>query len=272
MAAKDSNDKSKTSKTARVMNLLSKKQDPAPPSEESGESAALPPIISSLAPDAAVSGQIKDALTDLLEQELGTQASSAAPEPEPPVREDPPAPAPAEETSAEPAVPEEPPAQPVQEEDKADFVPLEEIPAVSAETPVQKAAPAPQAEPEPESAPASQAEPEPESAPPAPQAMSSSREHTLEQQQNGGYINVMQVLVEEKAEKYIKLFGLCECERCRADVKALTLNHLPSKYVVLEQGEMIPKLTFYENKYNSDITTQLLHACKVVMDTPHHTR
>ena len=31
MAAKDSNNKSKTSKTAHVMSLLSKKQDPAAP-------------------------------------------------------------------------------------------------------------------------------------------------------------------------------------------------------------------------------------------------
>ena len=89
---------------------------------------------------------------------------------------------------------------------------------------------------------------------------------------NPGYINVMQVLVEEKAPKYVKMFGLCTCERCMEDVKALTLNNLPSKYVVLEQGDLIPRLTVYEGKFSSDITAQLLQACKVVHETPHHTR
>ena len=56
------------------------------------------------------------------------------------------------------------------------------------------------------------------------------------------------------------------------DVKALALNHLPPKYVVLAENEMIPKLTFYEGKYSSDITAQLLKACTMVAERPHHTR
>ncbi len=53
----------KTSKTARVMNLLSKKTDPvAEPAQEPAPAPAVPPIVTSMAPDAAVSGQIKSAL------------------------------------------------------------------------------------------------------------------------------------------------------------------------------------------------------------------
>ena len=68
------------------------------------------------------------------------------------------------------------------------------------------------------------------------------------------------------------MFGLCSCDRCLEDVKAFTLNHLPPKYVVLERGDMIPRLTVYEGKFSSDITAQLLHACKVIMERPHHDR
>ena len=68
------------------------------------------------------------------------------------------------------------------------------------------------------------------------------------------------------------MFGLCSCERCMEDVKALTLNNLPPKYVVLERGDMIPRLTVYEGKFSSDITAQLLQACKLVMERPHHGR
>ena len=230
----------KTSKTARVMNLLSKKPDPAA-SEESSE-AGVPPIVSSMVPDAAVSAQIKNALEDTLEGELG---SAPAPQPEPIQQAAPepePAPAPVQQPAPEP--------EPVQQA----------VPAPQPE-PVQQAAPAPQPEPVQQPAPA----PEPEA---PPEVRFQEPLHPL----NPGYVNVMQVLVEEKAPKYTKMFGLCSCARCMEDVKALTLNNLPSKYVVLEPGDRIPRLTVYEGRFASDITAQLLQACKLVTAHPHHDR
>lgn len=235
MANKDSNEKSKTSKTARVMSLLSKKTDPTLPAEEPRDGApaaepekmaapSAPPMLTSLTADAAVSGQIKDALEDALEDELLSKAPASY---TPPVQ-----------TASPVQFP--PPVQP-------------ESPV---EAPIQAAPPA--------------VEPPTETAPPAPAGASPFSRHT--ESHTGGYVNVMQVLVEEKAPKYVKLFGLCDCSRCLEDVKALALNHLPPKYVVMDQGDMIPKLTFYEGKYNSDITAQLLQACKAVMQRPHHNR
>ena len=220
MASKDN----KTSKTARVMNLLSKKADPAEePAVEAGQPAAeaasapMPPIVSSLAPDAAVSTQIKNALEDALEGELGAQ-QPAAPAP---VMDEPAAPAQPAPTAAEP-------------------------------------------------------EPAPQAAAPAPAPAAEEPAATVWTEPlkpiNPGYINVMQVLVEEKAPKYVQLFGLCSCARCMEDVKALTLNNLPSKYVVLEQGDLVPRLTVYENKFSSDIIAQMLKACRMVMEHPHHDR
>ena len=220
-----SNDK--TSKTARVMNLLSKKPDPAlAEAEEAADipAAPVPPIVTSMAPDAAVSVQIKNALEDALEGELGAQ-QPAAPAP---VQPDPdPAPV---QAAPEPAPGPEPEPIPVQPE------------------PVQAA-------------------PEPEAEAPAPEPV-----HEFLEPENPGYINVMQVLVEEKAPKYVEMFGLCTCKRCMEDVKAYPLNHLPPKYVVLEPNDRVPRLTVYEGKFSSDITAQLLQACKVVMGTPHHSR
>lgn len=199
----------KTSKTARVMNLLSKKPDPAASPEEAAAPAAQTPIAAAIAPDAAVSVQIKNALEDALEGELTPQ--QAAPQPEP---------APVPEPEPEPAV------QPQPEPDPA-VQPSVEEPAKWDESRLPK---------------------------------------------YPGYMNVMQVLVEEKAPRYVQMFGLCSCQRCMEDVKALTLNHLPPKYVVVEQGDMIPRLTVYESKFTSDITAQLLQACKLVMERPHHGR
>ena len=222
MASKD-----KTSKTARVMNLLSKKPDPAlAEAEEAADipAAPVPPIVTSMAPDAAVSVQIRNALEDALEGELGAQQPAA--------------PAPVQPDPAPPPV---------------------------------QTAPVPAPEPDPEPIPAQpepvQAAPEPEAEPPAPEPV-----HEFIEPENPGYINVMQVLVEEKAPKYVEMFGLCTCKRCMEDVKAFTLNHLPPKYVVREPNDRVPRLTVYEGKFSSDITAQLLQACKVVMQTPHHSR
>ncbi len=245
------NDKSKTSKTARVMNLLSKKPDPS--QEETAEavenqpSQPLPPIISSLAPDAAVSAQIKDALEDVLESEQRIpleietpHAQQPEPQPENPAQPEPPQPDP----TPEPAPVSQPEPQPA---------PAEPAAPVQQEAPVQETAPVLQAAPAQEG--------------PAQPALFDPSALAAE-----GYINVMQVLVEEKALKYVQMFGLCECDQCMADVKALALNHLPPKYVVMRQGDVIPKLTFYEGKYGSDIIAQLLNACRIVKEHPHHHR
>lgn len=228
MASKD-----KTSKTARVMNLLSKKPDPASeeaaaPEAPAAPAAPVPPIVTSMAPDAAVSVQIKNALEDALEGELEAVQPAA--------------PAPSQPEAVSVAVQAAPESAP---EPEPQPLPAEPEPEPQAEKPEEPAEPAPA-----EEAPVRQfVEPE-----------------------NPGYINVMQVLVEEKAPKYIQMFGLCPCERCLADVKAFTLNHLPSKYVVIERGDLIPRLTVYEGKFTSDVTAQLLQACKVINERPHHGR
>ena len=228
MASKD-----KTSKTARVMNLLSKKPDPAAeeaaPEASAAPAAPVPPIVTSMAPDAAVSVQIKNALEDALEGELGARQPAPSSQPE------------------AVAVPVQPASRPEPEP--------EPIPAAPEPAPVQ-----------------AKPEPVPPAAAPEPAPVKAEPPHEYAEPKNPGYINVMQVLVEEKAPKYVEMFGLCTCKRCMEDVKAYTLNHLPPKYVVLEPNDRVPRLTVYEGKFSSDITAQLLQACKVVMETPHHSR
>lgn len=84
--------------------------------------------------------------------------------------------------------------------------------------------------------------------------------------------NVTQTLVEDKADKYIRMFGLCSCSRCRIDVIALALSNLPPKYVVAKPHELIPRLSIYEQKYNAAVVTQVMSACRRVLERPHHAR
>jgi hypothetical protein len=208
-----------SSKTAHVMNLISKHADgeapapetpaaaapqapaPQPAADETpapAAPAAQPPILVSLASEAAVSETIKGALEDALEEEC----PSAPPSPSQSAQED----APADQAGED----------------------------------------APQAPPH--------------------------KDPPWDDLEGTTYVNVMENLVEESVEKYMGMFGLCKCPRCIADVKALALNNLPPKYVVMKQGDVIPRITVYEGRFRTAVTAQILRACQSVMEHPRHDR
>ena len=68
------------------------------------------------------------------------------------------------------------------------------------------------------------------------------------------------------------MFGMCSCQRCRIDVIALALSNLPSKYVVVSDKDINPRLSMYESKYSAAVITQVMSACKKVLEKPHHKR
>ena len=84
------------------------------------------------------------------------------------------------------------------------------------------------------------------------------------------FLHVMEYLVEERLEKYVKLFGLCSCQRCLADVRALALSRLPAKYVVLPSSSVTPMLSLYQAKFDSMVIAEVIQACKSVMENPRH--
>ena len=237
-ASKESN----SSKTAHVMNLLSRNRatpaeaapreaaaqptetavspSPAPAPVESAPQSVPPtsPIIASLSSDHAISSQIKDALASSLE-ELA-ESEPVAETPTTPVVEEAPQPEPVVETPAAPVVEEVPQPEPV------------------AETPDEPVVEQPAAE-------------------------KPDEEEVI-------CANIMEILVERKAETYMELFGLCCCDRCKMDVQALALTELPAKYVVMGKNELPLRLSLYEGRMNTAITAQILRACKVVLAEPRH--
>lgn len=244
MATKESN----TSKTAHVMNLLSRNRGGAAssePPEEVSETAAgvpasdtpaasappaapVPPILSSMEADAAVSTQIKGALEEALTSELEVEEESVILNPPPP----------ALVKSAQDA-----PAAAVDWPELGGEIGEVEAPTEEPQTPEEPESPAPGQE---------------------------AGEKETEDSHQITYVNVMEVLVEERAGKYMEMFGMCQCERCKVDVKALALNSLPSKYVVMAKGEFVPRITVYEGRFSAAIIAQLLRACKLVADSPRH--
>ena len=82
--------------------------------------------------------------------------------------------------------------------------------------------------------------------------------------------NIMQVLVEDRAERYMEMFKLCCCPRCKADVEALALNNLQPKYVVMKKEDYVPHITMYERQFGAAVMAQILRACDVVYKFPRH--
>lgn len=288
-----------SSKTEHVMNLLRKSGSTETPrqavAEENATAAASAskatprnklPILTALNADVEVSTKIKDALESALLIEEATPSPVATldmyAETDEPVI---PAPAPkAPPTPVEVAAPVPQPAPaPVA------AAPVVETPA-PAPTPVEVPAPVPQpaAVPAAESASGgklSQDEiermlramvEETESAPvaaPAPTPAPAPEPAPIsepEDEDRAELFNIMQLLAEEKADKYIKMFGLCDCKRCRQDVLALTLNEISTKYVVMPRAELTIRNDMYRSHYDGEITVQILRACQKVMENPRH--
>ena len=229
---------------------------PAPAPAESAPQSTPPtsPIIASLSSDHAISSQIKDALASSLE-ELA-ESEPAAETPPAPVVEEVPQPKPVVETPPAPVIEEVPQPEPVVETPPAPVV--EEVPQ-------------PKSVAEEPAAPVIEEVPQPEpvvETPPAPVAVDSAAEKPDEEEVICA--NIMEILVERKAETYMELFGLCCCDRCKMDVQALALTELPAKYVVMAKNELPLRLSLYEGRMNTAVTAQILRACKVVLAEPRH--
>lgn len=254
-ASKESN----SSKTAHVMNLLSRTRA-NPAAEAAAQEKAVQPAEAAVPP---------------------TPTAAAVP-PTPAAAAPAPAPAPAE--SAPQSTPPTSPIIASLSSDHAISSQIKDALASSLEElagsePVVETPPAPVVEevPQPKSvaeepaAPVIEEVPQPEpvvETPPAPVAVDSAAEKPDEEEVICA--NIMEILVERKAETYMELFGLCCCDRCKMDVQALALTELPAKYVVMAKNELPLRLSLYEGRMNTAVTAQILRACKVVLAEPRH--
>ena len=237
-----------------------KEAHPAQPARREGERLAAPILQVARTNHEALSETIRGALSQALEEELvetqpeQVQKSELMPEPVPepelePVPVEAPAPTP-EPISVPQPVPAPEPA------------PAPEAVAVPEPTPAPDPVPAPAPDPTPKTATRPEPTIQPEEAPFLP------REVKLPD--GAVCVNVMELLVEERLERYVRMFGLCTCPRCLADARALALTRLPSKYVVLNGDTAIPTLSLYRSKFESMVIAQVIQACKSVMESPRH--
>ncbi len=244
-----------------------------PPPEQPAEPVAEAPTAPAEEPAEPVA-EAPTAPAEEPAEPVAEAPTAPAEEPAEPVAEAPTAPAeePAEPVAEAPAAPAEEPAEPVAEAPAAPeeepVEPIAETSAVPAEEPAEPITEAPAA---PVEQPAKVSRPTLSTTPPEPpRAFSHGPAPTPQSGSDLLYVNIMQTMVESMAPRYIKMFGVCKCARCAADVKALTLTNLRPRYAVFHRRERIPMLTVYENRYGSTIAAELTKACGIVKMNPHH--
>ena len=85
---------------------------------------------------------------------------------------------------------------------------------------------------------------------------------------NAEYHNLMEDVVLQYVDSMLAADKGCCCDICRADVIALSLNHLPPRYVVSDKGRMLAKLGSYESQFRTDVFAAMSEAIMVVRHKP----
>ena len=80
-------------------------------------------------------------------------------------------------------------------------------------------------------------------------------------------VNIMESIVLEKLDSAIARFNCCQCDKCKKDIIAITLNKLPPKYMVFEENRMPEILAKQES---AQVTAALVQSILKVKSEPRH--
>ncbi len=272
----------------------------SPPAPAPAPAPQLAPILTALNADAEIASQIRDALAEALEEEEMT--APPVPVPPPILQKTEPEPNPIPEPVPEPPAPASNQKMNQDEIEKmlaAMLAPEPEPEPVPEPEPIPEPVPEPPA-PEPPAPTTSSSfasdhrmirlsdieriltalangiEPEPQKAAPVVEAPPTVavpvpvEEKKTVPSDEPELFNVMQILVEQQADKYIKMFGLCTCPRCKSDVMALALNSLPPQYMVMRPSELQIQTDMISNRHSSEIIAQMMRVCTIILENPRH--
>ena len=82
--------------------------------------------------------------------------------------------------------------------------------------------------------------------------------------------NVSEDLVDMYLDSSIAASGMCNCPRCRADVRAYALNNFPPRYVVTDLGDALMRVDIMSNQFRADIIIAIMNGINLVMKNPRH--
>ena len=82
--------------------------------------------------------------------------------------------------------------------------------------------------------------------------------------------NISEELIDIQLDSCIRSSDVCNCARCRADIRALALNAMPAHYVVTHLGDAYVRLDAMSTQSQADIITIIMNAINVVKKNPRH--
>ena len=82
--------------------------------------------------------------------------------------------------------------------------------------------------------------------------------------------NEMENIVYAQLDGLIEKSAICNCEQCRLDIAALTLNEMKPRYVVTDKGAVFARVTQVDQQAYLDTMTAILTAIELVKKAPRH--
>ena len=83
-------------------------------------------------------------------------------------------------------------------------------------------------------------------------------------------VNLMEELVRLTLSDVISDIDVCQCETCKLDILAKTLNELPPKYFVTTQGRIFKKVEALREQMDVDIISSITKSAMLVKRYPRH--
>jgi len=83
--------------------------------------------------------------------------------------------------------------------------------------------------------------------------------------------NYMEDAVKNSLDKFLsEREDICKCERCKLDITAYALNHLPPKYVVTDIGHTYTRLAEMEQQFSTNLIVVFSRAADQIAKNPRH--
>jgi competence protein ComFB len=84
-------------------------------------------------------------------------------------------------------------------------------------------------------------------------------------------VNAIEVVVQDLFKEFEKDYALkCDCEKCKLDILAITLNNIPPRYVASDAGPIYVKSLYFTKQLQLDVYSELTKATLIVEQSPRH--
>ena len=83
--------------------------------------------------------------------------------------------------------------------------------------------------------------------------------------------NTMEEFVKQNIDDVLRMCpDCCTCEKCKEDIMALALNHLPPKYVSTHKGDLLARIAAMDPVDKAFIIQEIAKAIQIVRKMPRH--